>query len=278
MIPDWKVSRVFISDLLESHYPEPFKILSSRLNEFGTALEIIPGTKDIWVRDFMPVKLANDRMISYQFFPDYLNNTVDSPFRSNTEAICEAMNMPIEFSSLILDGDNIIKSDNSLILTDKIYFENTSLSKYELERKIKDTFEIENLIILPWDRADRFGHADGMVRFINNETVLIQGYYREMSLKFQRKFFGALEDAGLNWLELKFDFEYQHPNNWAYINFLQTKDYILVPELGIAEDTAAIEQIRDAYSIYPSNKVQGIKCAELIRKGGGGLNCITWTF
>ena len=61
-------------------------------------------------------------------------------------------------------------------------------------------------------------------------------------------------------------------NSWAYINFLQVGNLVLVPRLGIPEDEQALQQIAEA---MPLCKVVGVPAFEAVRKGGA-LNCISW--
>jgi agmatine/peptidylarginine deiminase len=60
-----------------------------------------------------------------------------------------------------------------VILTDKVVVENPSLSKAKLLSELRELFEIETIIIIPRDPLDFTGHADGMVRFVDEDTVLI---------------------------------------------------------------------------------------------------------
>ena len=85
-----------------------------------------------------------------------------------------------------------------------------------------------------------------MIRFIDDSTVLINGYFRENIKRFQKEFFGSLEQNELKYIELTFNVP--NPNedlNWAYINFMQTEDLILVPKFGIEEDQQALKQIKN---------------------------------
>jgi len=55
--------------------------------------------------------------------------------------------------------------------------------------------------------------------------------------------FDALESNGIEYVKLEYNV--QNPDesrNWSYINYLQTKDLILLPGLNIAEDEQAFEQ------------------------------------
>ena len=63
--------------------------------------------------------------------------------------------------------------------------------------------------------------------------------------------------------------------NWAYLNFLQTKDVILLPKFEIDEDIQAYEQIEIFYPNY-KGKITQINMIDIV-KFGGALNCISWT-
>ncbi len=65
--------------------------------------------------------------------------------------------------------------------------------------------------------------------------------------------------------------------NWAYINFLQTKDLILVPKLNIEEDVQAFEQISRHYPSYAvKGRIAQVEMTKIVKEGGA-LNCATWT-
>jgi agmatine deiminase len=63
--------------------------------------------------------------------------------------------------------------------------------------------------------------------------------------------------------------------NWAYINFLQTKDLILLPKFGIDEDEQAFKQIEEYFPDY-KNRIAQVDMTKIVRFGGA-LNCISWT-
>lgn len=73
-------------------------------------------------------------------------------------------------------------------------------------------------------------------------------------------------------IPLKYNVRRKHQRSWAYINYLQIGNLILVPQMGIPEDELALQQIRKA---LPQCKVFGVPALEAIRKGGA-LNCISW--
>jgi len=113
-------------------------------------------------------------------------------------------------------------------------------------------FEVNEIIFIPWDREnEEYGHADGMIRFINESKVLINGYFKEYEPKFKKAFFSALSDHNLDYIELNFMVPSPKENlNWGYINFLQMKDLLLIPQFGIEEDQQALNQISQVFPEY----------------------------
>ncbi len=86
-----------------------------------------------------------------------------------------------------------------------------------------------------------------------------------------------LRQNGIDYEFLKFKVNRKDKRNWAYINFLQTKDLILLPKLKIDEDKQAMEQIEKYYPDYAKdNRIVQIDMSKVI-KFGGALNCISWT-
>ena len=159
-------------------------------------------------------------------------------------------------------------------MSDKVFKENPLLSEKDLIKKLKDTLEIEKLFFVPWHKSDTIGHADGMLRFIDDETVLINNY-KEEKPEFQRAFRMALNNAGLDWEELPYNPYNYKPYTSAegiYVNYLQMRNIIIFPIFNQIEDDEAVKRIEQ---IFKSHKIITLKCNEIAKKGGV-LNCITW--
>lgn len=281
MIADWQTNKIYFSEKLKFKFPKTYAQIEKELERIGQNISFLPKTNDIWARDFMPIQISDNQFVEYRYDPDYLQgNSKEKQTRelkSYPDIICTEMNIPTIKSDLIIDGGNIVKSENTIILTDKVVWENKrNYSKKELVNTIKESFEVENLSLIPWDKDCIFGHSDGMVRFINNNTVLISGFYEQADKKFMKEILKPLEKAKLNceWLRCS---DKETEENIAYINFLQTKDIILLPSLNKDEDDKAFEKISDFFPNYAiNNKIKKIDMRE-IAKNSGALNCISWT-
>jgi len=279
MITDKETNTIYFSEKLLEQSPEIAKQISESIKHFGADCRFLPGTKDIWARDYMPVQVNDHKLIQFTFYPDYL---IEYEYlKSEPDSICADLQLNIVKSDIVLDGGNVVKSDNCVIMTDKIVIENKhKYNKEQLLAKLRELFEVDKVVLIPWDHGERYGHADGMVRFIDNETVLLQGYYNTRKDLFKDDFLeyllDSLKENHLNYEFLNIDYPEKINAKFAYLNYLQTKDFILLPSLGIEKDDAAmVEEIKKYFPDY-KDKIQKIKMNSIIAKGGA-LNCISWT-
>ena len=192
---------------------------------------------------------------------------------SNVDEICEAINLKPTKSDIILDGGNVTKTTDKVIVCDKIFLENPSCSRKELLNKLRTLFEVDKLFLVPQQPKDFSGHSDGMVRFIDSNTVIVNDYSKEDE-DFQRAFKIALHNAELDYIEIPYNpYSFKSSEaNGDYINFLQVKNTVVVPVFGIKEDDIAVRKLEE---IFKGKKIETINSNE-VAKNGGVLNCITW--
>jgi agmatine/peptidylarginine deiminase len=281
MISDWATNKIYLSGKLPIDFPKTSTAITDKLNSLGYKPEFLPNTYDIWARDYMPIQISNDKFIEYRYDPDYLQGNSDEletrELKTYPDIVCDAIGLKTIKTDIIIDGGNVVKSDNAIILTDKVVWENyRHYSEKQLVKKIHDLFEVEKVILIPWDEVCDYGHADGMMRFINNDKVLISGFYETSDNEFKKWILDSLETAKIDWEWLRVS-DKEIEDNIAYINFLQTKDIIIVPSLNRPEDDEAIKQISKHFSKYASNnRIDKFDMCEIFQFNGA-LNCMTWT-
>ena len=271
MIQDYQTNMVYLASGLRLYRPL-FTNLTSALESEGISFRFLPETesvKHVWVRDYMPIQISQSCYLRYVYRPDYLKHYEE--YIPNYQGIDKDLHLNCNCTDIVIDGGNVIKCGQKVIMTDKIIIENsTRYKKNELLATLEKLLDAE-VVLIPWDRYDEYGHADGMVRFIDRNRVLLNNY-----VDFDRYLRKRLLDALTPHFEVE-ELHYDTPRpskySWAYINFLQTEKCIFVPGLWIKEDHLAIEQIQ---SLYPNHKVLRIDdCQDLVRDGGA-LNCISW--
>ena len=230
---------------------------------------LLPNTKDIWMRDFMPVQCAPERYVAYRYEPDYLRG--QSQYITNWKHAFAPSRIPYVNSGLILDGGNVIMCGSKVIMTEKVFQENPSLLPMQLIHRLDKAFQAETVII-PWDRNEPYGHADGMVRYIGDGKVLLTNYC-DFDTDLRKKLLDALQPH-FEVVELHYDIEKPHKWNWAYINFLLADRKLFLPRLNTPEDEQACAQIGTAFGI-PREHIELVDITGVMRNGGG-LNCISW--
>ena len=271
MICDYQTNKVYLAEGIKG-YPKVAENLLYALYKEGIETEYLPHSKSkkhVWARDYMPIQLEEGRFLKYVYRPDYLKN--DKDYIPNYAGMIRKLGLNCKPTSLVIDGGNVVKWDDAVIMTDKVLKENPGYDEYGLRFRLEELFETD-VVFIPWDRYEMFGHADGMVRFIDRRTVLLNNY-SDFDRSLRERIIRAL-DGHFEVKELQYDTPRCSNYSWAYLNFLQVAGRIFVPGLGIAEDRLAVQQIQ---RFYPEHKVMLVPdCLELVRDGGA-LNCVTWT-
>jgi agmatine deiminase len=277
MIPDHLTNKLYLSGILPTEHPEFFKRFEAVLKECGIPFAFLPGTKDIWAKDFMPVQTREDEFIQFRYEPDYLMDTPENRATiSDVDAICKAIGIKPIKSEINLDGGNVSKWTDRAIICEKVFYENPKLSEDEVFEELMDYLNLkeENLHFVPEDELDFTGHADGMVRFADEKTLIINDYWQEAE-EFQDLFQAAIETTGLDIIILPYEPEDDPTLVSAvglYLNYLEMEQAVIVPVFNLPSDAKAMEILTEVFS---DKKVVALECSELARLGGI-LNCISW--
>ena len=272
MLTDHLTNTVFLSDWLSKECPTLYQSLTKALRENAVDYRILGNTNDIWCRDYMPIQTDDNRFVSYKFYPNYLVEKHEEQYITDVKHVenvdflhqAEVVNL-----DLVLDGGNVVKCGNKMVMTEKVFVENTDKSRNEVHQLLEKAFQCE-IIYLPWDKRERYGHSDGIIHYLGDNHVLMTNY-DDFDKTFAQDFLRILEKH-FDVKKLKYNVDESDKNSWAFINFLQVGNLVLVPQLGIPEDKQEFQQITEA---MPNCKVVGVLTLEAVRKGGA-LNCISW--
>jgi len=275
MIPDDQTNKLFLADCLPEKYPDFFDRLAAVLQKCELEYTLLPNTKDIWARDYMPVQISENTFIQFNYDPDYLRTKKGLKTISDVDGICNAMKLERIKSDLAMDGGNVVKTNDAVLMCEKVFSENPRFERKVLEQKLRELFEVEKLWFLPQQPGDFTGHADGMVRFLDKNTLLINDYSGE-SKAFQKGFDSAIESTGLDTIKIPYNPYGNKSNDQAngiYINYLQMQNTLIIPVYGLPEDERIVCLFEQ---LFKGQKIETLACNE-IAKEGGVLNCISWT-
>lgn len=276
MITDKETNFVYISDLFEKQAPTTFEQLKHWFNRLEIKYSTLPKTKDLWVVDFMPLQINQNYFLQYKYDPDYLKFKKYQATRTDQQVICEEIGLVPNKVAIVLDGGNVVKCKNKAILTTKVFKENHGYPEHNLIVEIKNQLQVEQVIIIPQEPKDFVGHSDGMVRFIDEDTVLVNKYPKDKTYEdFAYSLRWSLRNSGLDYVEFPYTAWQNKDGNDAtgcYINFLEIDNYIFYPVFADHSDQLALIQLQ---KVFKGRKFIDIDCRDLA-KLGGILNCATW--
>jgi agmatine deiminase len=275
MINDKNKDFLYLADTLPKKHPQFYKSFTKLLIQNNVAFGLIPNTKDIWCRDYMPIQNGLGQLIRFQYIPDYLKAKKYHSILTDTLRVCQKLNLETLKNDLIVDGGNIIHYGNKVIMCDKVLKENKNYSKKEIIEKLRWALRVNHVLLIPTHPEDLFGHADGILRFINQRTLLVSDYSKECP-SYWKALLNELKKYKLETVKLPCNTIKNRSTFDAtgiYINFLQMKNVIFYPIFGLPEDIKVEKQLN---KLFPKNKIIPIESKEIARQGGV-LNCISWT-
>ena len=266
---------VYLSELLKTEYPETCERLVTILEKHNIRYSFLKGTKDIWCRDYMPIQTESGNFIQFKYNPSYLKGNKEwEASRSDVKEVCRLNNIDAQFSNINLDGGNVLICEGRAIISDRIFSENPDMNREELVSELSKLLECE-IIIIPAENDDMTGHADGMVRFVDRNTILgnkLADEYKYWREKMQK----VIDEYDLKYIDVPF-FEpkdSKHPLSaiGVYVNYLEVNNLIVLPVFGREEDKQVVSIIEKA---FPERVIETIDYNEVALEGGL-LNCTTW--
>jgi agmatine deiminase len=192
--------------------------------------------------------------------------------------------MVLEGGGITVDGEGTLITTESCLLHPS---RNPSLTKDEMTQVLKDYLGVEKVIWLISglgldEDPDTDGHVDGVGAFVAPGRVLLH-MIRDpkhpdfANLNENRRRLETTDARGRDIEVIEFDARSRPvlvgdtPIVETYINSYFANGALVVPTGGTADDSAALERLRE---IVPGREVVGVPCP-VIGYGGGGIHCIT---
>lgn len=262
----------FSSKLNIQEYKPSADRMFAALNLFNIKYKLLNNTKDIWLRDYMPVKTKSGKYVSFRYEPSYLENNPQLRTNFKTDIAPSFKVDNLVYTDINLDGGNAVfsPSKEKVIISDRVFSENHGISEAELTAKLEKLLEA-SVLIIPSLKSDMTGHADGMVRLVGENTAIVNAPLSPYG--FETKVKKTLQNYGFNVIDFPYFYSKGDSAVGCYLNYLATEKSIFLPVFGVDTDNEAIELAKNIFSktIIPVNINE-------IAKDGGVLNCISWEF
>ncbi len=254
MIPDHQTNTVYIADSA-LQLKNISEILEALFQKNSIIYKILKSTKDINCRDYMPVQIKENDFVQFIYRPEsYFEHSeyryLTDPVRTGLE---NDLIRPV-YSRIILDGSNVVKWEDKVILTNKVLKDNRYQFDYDDRAIIK---QLENIfgcrvIIIPALPGNKTGHAGSLLRFINAKQVFVNSIngISEEKLEWLEDFQRILMKNNLSPVELPCNIENSEATaGGSYLDYLQIGKLIIVPLTGDRDnDKKAINSIRSSFT------------------------------
>ena len=160
---------VVYSTALEKRYrKQPTSTLGVSTNHL-----VVKESLDLWMRDFSPV--LPKLQVKFSYRPKYLKTKVAKLVESDFMKVLGKMDVQLELNELVLDGGNVVdNNENKVIISERVLLENKGKTAGVLRKELENLLAAQ-VAFIP-DPEDTTGHADGIVSFIEDNTLLIGDY------------------------------------------------------------------------------------------------------
>lgn len=223
-------------------------------------------TDDVWTRDYGPTTVTdnngNRSFIWNNYYEEYTSYA-----KQSADAACELgryFDIPVYRVPLVLEGGNIITDgEGTFIMFNSVLFNNPDYDLSKLNKVMEDYYGCKNLILLPSLKEELTGHIDMVVKFIDNNTLMVTE--SDKSYKWYKDFENIAKvlsntksPEGKNYKIIRLQMpkaDNESVNFWSYINSLTLNGSVIIPIFGVSEDNRAIDTYRKA---MPNHKLIAI--------------------
>ena len=253
---------------------------------------------DIWIRDFAPLTILEGSIKNawqFEYSPAYVEKTFQKYLQYDHiagEQIWKHIHgFGVGSAYFKWDMGNLTHNGSgTAIVTNRLIADNQDVNfEHELRPMLHVFTGFKNLIFIPTEPDDATGHVDGMVRFIDEKTLVVGSYPLGCP---NRKFMDILaqnlkKDLGSEFTIIRLengipeDIESEGIGSAVgnHMNFLRLNDTILFPYFS---DVISEKPLIDFISSLTQNNcninLTPVKMHEIkdLARLGGVLNCISW--
>ncbi len=257
----------------------------SRYSDYVKALGkdkvAIAPMRDIWMRDFSLSNATNPIMFRYtseaQGAGEKGQQDADAVQESFAQLVSSAGLLFLE-SDLLNDGGNFVDDYAGNVVVSTKFLKDNALSEDEARARLTALPNIKHVAFIEADEQGGLEHADGVVSFVDTNTLIINSYPQDTPYSKQLKadLRRGLPSVIIHDIVTPYDDNKVYDARFGsacglYTNALVTPERIYLPQFGIPEDKVALEQVKAITSreVIPviSNKVCQM---------GGGVRCMSW--
>jgi agmatine deiminase len=251
------------------------KALNKLRKELPEDILLHAPMRDIWMRDFTTIHPYSPIQFRYAAAAQSGNQKDADWVQEGFNSFSEKFGIDFPYTDLILDGGNVVDNHNGKAVVTDRFLKDNHLDKTKAKQILKKALHAEQVAIIPADDAKGLAHADGMVMFIDHNTLALNQYeepYRTEILKELKTSFPSIKiiEIDATWDDSVWDKNFSSACG-IYVNSLMTKQNIYMPIFGNELDDAILNRLAP----HTSKKIIPIPAGKVCFMGGS-VRCLGW--
>ena len=247
----------------------------------GEGRIVIAPMLDIWTREF---GLSNtDNPIMFRYTPEGQGQgkkgQVDADaVQERLATIADEAKLGFQETDLLNDGGNFVDDYAGNVVVSRKFLRDNKLTEKQARKKIRTLTDAKNIAFIDSDEQGGLEHADGVVAFVDTNTLVINSYDEDpdYASELRADLVSGLPGVIIHEIVTPYDDSKIHDERFGsacglYTNALVTPDRIYLPQFGIPEDKIALEQVRAA----TTREVVPVASHQVCSMGGG-VRCMSW--
>lgn len=242
---------------------------------------IINPISDIWMRDFGMSNTVYPIMFRYTAAGQGGNRKG----QIHADEVQEELARFAEKAGLIFkethwfnDGGNFVDDYTGNVVISRKFLRDNKLSEKSARQKLRNLTNIRHVAFIESDEQGGLEHADGVVSFVDDNTLIINSYPTDplYSRQLKEDLRRGLPNVKIHEISTAYDGSNIYDDRFGsacglYTNALVTPERIYLPQFGIPEDAVALSQVK----AITNREVIPVDSSDVCFMGGG-LRCMSW--
>lgn len=258
----------------QQRYPDYVKAL-------GKQHVTIAPMQDIWMRDFSS---ANpNKPVLFRYTAAGQGGTkkaqaISDDVQSDFKAYSQKAGLKFTQTKLLNDGGNWVEDGYGNVVLSTKFLADNHLTETQARAQLIRLTGAKHIAFIEADEQGGLEHADGVVSFIDQNTLVINtypedpDYAKQLKIDLKR----GIPNIKIHEITTPYDGSEIYDEKFGsacglYTNMLVTPERIYFPQFGIKQDAVALQQIRrlTKRTVIPIHSAQ-------VCHMGGGVRCMSW--
>lgn len=249
--------------------------------ELSAEQVLVAPQLDIWMRDYALANPTAPKLFRYTAAGQGGGRNAQREADKVQDVFADlalAAGLTFEDSDLSNDGGNWVDDFAGSVVLSRKFLADNDLSEAQAREALRRETGVLHIAFIDADEQGGLEHADGVVSFVDANTLIINTYDEDPAYGAQLR---ADLEAGLPGVVIHeivtpYDGSDIYDERFGsacglYTNALVTPERVYLPQFGMPEDAIALEQVRAAARREVVPVPSSTVCAL-----GGGVRCLSW--